>query len=137
MSEGSVVISAGNRLQDSAIIKTMSSALINRMVHIQLTANPRNWLKWVRENGIHPRIIEYITQRPDHLFSQPPKTGEPFSIPCSWHMLSDALWGYRAGETELSPDTRHMLAYSCLTPSHAGMFLAFTKISSTSTGWTR
>lgn len=125
--EGSVVIGAGNRSQDSAIVKTMSSALINRMVHVQLTASPRSWLKWARENGIHQWVLDYITQRPDHLFSQPPKTEEPFSTPRSWHMLSDALYEYRAGEAELSPEVLRVLAYSCLTPAHAGMFLAFTK----------
>src|SRR6266576_1138135 len=31
--QGSVVIGAGNRSQDNAIVKTMSSALLNRMVH--------------------------------------------------------------------------------------------------------
>ena len=34
--QGSVVIGAGNRQQDSAIVKTMSSALINRMFHVEL-----------------------------------------------------------------------------------------------------
>jgi len=125
--EGSIVVGAGNRSQDSAIVKTMSSALINRMVHVQLTARPKDWLQWAKGNGIHPWVIDYITQRPDHLFSEPPKTEEPFSTPRSWHMLSDALWEYRAGEADIPLDVLRMLAYSCLTPGHAGMFLAFTK----------
>lgn len=125
--EGSVVIGAGNRSQDSAIVKTMSSALVNRMFHVQMVASPRQWLKWARENGLHPWVVDYITQRPDHLFSEPPKTEEPFSTPRSWHMLSDALTEYHAGEAELPAETLRMLAYACLTPVHAGMFLAFTK----------
>lgn len=36
--EGSIVIGAGNRAEDSAIVKTMSSALLNRMFHVQLKA---------------------------------------------------------------------------------------------------
>jgi MoxR-like ATPase len=36
---GSIVIGAGNRAQDSAIVKPMSSALINRMIHVQLQAS--------------------------------------------------------------------------------------------------
>ena len=36
--EGSIVVGAGNRAQDSAIVKTMSSALINRMFHVQMKA---------------------------------------------------------------------------------------------------
>lgn len=125
--EGSIVVGAGNRAQDSAIVKTMSSALINRMFHVQMKADPRQWIKWAQENGLHPWVIDYITQRPDHLFSEPPKTEEPFSTPRSWHMLSDALTEYSAGEKMLSSDVLKMLSYACLTPSHAGMFLAYTK----------
>ncbi|HYF62914.1 MAG TPA: MoxR family ATPase, partial [Herpetosiphonaceae bacterium] len=33
---GSIVVGAGNRAQDSAIVKPMSSALMNRMVHVHL-----------------------------------------------------------------------------------------------------
>ena len=125
--EGSIVVGAGNRAQDSAIVKTMSSALINRMFHVQMKADARQWIKWAQNNNLHPWIIDYIIQRPDHLFSEPPKTEEPFSTPRSWHMLSDALTEYGAGTREISGDTLKMLAYACLTPSHAGMFLAYTK----------
>ncbi|MEZ4726206.1 MAG: MoxR family ATPase [Caldilineaceae bacterium] len=38
---GSIVIGAGNRAQDSAIVTPMSSALLNRMVHVQLQARRR------------------------------------------------------------------------------------------------
>lgn len=125
--EGSIVVGAGNRAQDSAIVKTMSSALINRMFHVQMKADPRQWIKWAKANGLHPWVIDYITQRPDHLFAEPPKTEEPFSTPRSWHMLSDALTEYGAGKREISGDILKMLAYGSLSPSHAGMFLAYTK----------
>lgn len=77
--------------------------------------------------GLHPWVIDYIIQRPDHLFSEPPKTEEPFSTPRSWHMLSDALKEYRAGEQDISQETLKMMAYACLLEQHAGMFLAYTK----------
>lgn len=106
--QGSIVIGAGNRTQDGAIVKTMSSALINRMFHVQLKADPTQWLTWAYENGIHPWITDYITQRPDHLFSEPPKTEEPYSTPRSWHMLSDALKEFGAGVKELPEGTLRM-----------------------------
>ena len=122
--QGSVIIGAGNRSQDGAIVKTMSTALINRMFHVQFQPDVNQWLDWGYENGLHPWVLEYIAQRPDHLFSQPPKTEEPYSTPRSWHMLSDALkeWGENITRDELKT-----LAYGCLTASHAGQFLAFTK----------
>lgn len=125
--EGSVVIGAGNRLQDSAIVKTMSSALINRMFHVQLKADAKQWLHWAYDNNIHPWVLDYITQRPDHLFAEPPKTEEPYSTPRSWHLLSDVLKEYGAGEKEISDDTLRMLTYGCISAKHAGMFVAYTK----------
>ena len=124
--EGSIIIGAGNRAQDNAIVKPMSSALINRMFHVELIASHRDWLKWAEQNGINPHIIEYIGLRPDHLWKQPPKTEEPFSTPRSWHILSDAMAGY--GES-VSDKQMEILASGCLSPHHATQFRAFiTKI---------
>lgn len=122
--DGSIVIGAGNRAQDSAIVKPMSSALLNRMVHVHLKASHRDWLEWAAENNIHSLVIQYIQLRPDHLWSQPPKHEEPFSTPRAWHMLSDALHEY--GE-RLTDAALEVLAYGCLSPHHAGQFKAFVK----------
>ena len=124
---GSIVIGAGNRAQDSAIVKTMSSALINRMFHVQLKADPTQWLHWAYEEGLHPWVISYITQRPDHLFCEPPKTEEPYSTPRSWHMLSDTLKEYQAGSNPIPDAMLKMISYGCLSAAHAGMFMAFIK----------
>ena len=125
--KGSVVIGAGNRANDSAIVKTMSSALVNRMFHVQLKADSNQWLQWAYENHLHPWITDYIAQRPDHLFSGAPKTEEPYSTPRSWHMLSDALKAYGAGEQEIGEEILRVLAYGSISANHAGMFLAFIK----------
>lgn len=126
---GSIVIGAGNRAQDSAIVKPMSSALLNRMVHLHLGVSHRDWLEWADGNAIHPLVIEYIQTRPDHLWSQPPKHEEPFSTPRAWHMLSDALIAGRVGQGESPVDDAwiEVLAFGCLTPHHAGQFKAFVK----------
>lgn len=121
---GSIIIGAGNRAQDSAIVKPMSSALLNRMVHVHLKVAHRDWLEWAHASAIHPLVIEYIQVRPDHLWSAPPKHEEPFSTPRAWHMLSDALHAYGAG---LSDAALEVLAYGCLSPQHAGQFRAFIK----------
>jgi hypothetical protein len=121
---GSIVIGAGNRAQDNAIVKPMSSALINRMFHVELTASHRDWLAWAGQNNIHPWIIEYIGLRPDHLWKQPPKTEEPFSTPRSWHLLSDALHSCGEGVTDAQID---VLASGCLSPQHVTQFRAFIK----------
>lgn len=122
--EGSVVIGAGNRAHDNAIVKTVSSALLNRMIHITINVSHREWLQWAYENGVHPLVVQYIEARPDHLWSKAPKREEPFSTPRSWHALSDALknYGDRIGDEYIEA-----LAFGCLTPSHASQFKAFVK----------
>jgi hypothetical protein len=122
--DGSIVIGAGNRAQDSAIVKTMSSALINRMVHVHLMSSPSDWLQWAAANGIHPWVYEYIRLRPDHLTSPAPKHEEPFSTPRSWHMLSDTLHSF--GEA-ISDRWAAVLANGLVSPVHAGQFVAFLK----------
>ncbi len=124
---GSIVVGAGNRAQDGAIVKTMSSALINRMFHVQMKVDAAQWLVWAYENHLHPWVTDYISQRPEHLFSEPPKTEEPYSTPRSWHMLSDALTEYGAGEKNLTENILRVLTYGCISAKHAGMFLAFVK----------
>lgn len=122
---GSVVIGAGNRATDQALARPMASALINRLVHVHLRASAADWLAWATGNEVHPWIVEYLTQRPDHLWSAPPKSEEPFSTPRSWHMLSDLLRSY--GDP-VEDETIGLLAYATLTPQHAGSFRAYLKV---------
>ncbi len=121
---GTVVIAAGNRSQDNAIVKTMSSALVNRMILVTLEPSHRDWLVWARQAALNPWVLDYIALRPTHLWSQPPKSEVPFSTPRSWHMLSDAL-------AQFGPDvpieTVSVLAHGCLTPDHATQFVAFVR----------
>src|SRR3954468_7178226 len=83
---GSVVIGAGNRATDNALARPMASALVNRLVHVHLRANVTDWLAWSLRSGVHPWVVDYLTQRPDQLWVKPPKAEEPFSTPRSWHM---------------------------------------------------
>jgi len=69
-----VVVGAGNRSQDAAIVRPMSSALINRMIHVTLRADYRAWMKWAQGQTIHPLVLTYLQTRPDHLVSPPPKS---------------------------------------------------------------
>lgn len=122
---GSIVIGAGNRATDNALARPIASALVNRLTHVHLRASATDWLVWAGENGIHPWVVDHLTDRPDHLWSQPPKTEEPFSTPRSWHMLSDALHSF--GPT-LDEETLKVVAHGTLTPAHAVAFCGYVKI---------
>ncbi len=120
--EGSIVIAAGNRAQDYAIVNQLSSALINRMVHVHMESSTQDWLTWARENYLHPLIIEYIEDHPGHLTKPPTSDESPYSTPRSWHILSDAL-------RELSPKDSfkvyQSLCYGSISEDHAAEFLKF------------
>ncbi|MDQ8705593.1 MoxR family ATPase [Streptomyces sp. LHD-70] len=123
--KGSIVIGAGNRSTDNALARPLASALVNRLTHVHLQASPKDWLSWAAGAGIHPWVTDYLTDRPHHLWSKPPKTEEPFSTPRSWHMLSDAIQSFGPA---LDEDTLKVLAHGTLTPSHASAFCGYVKI---------
>jgi MoxR-like ATPase len=122
---GSIVVLAGNRAQDNAITRTVSSALINRVLHVEMRASHRDWLEWAYAAGIHHFVTKYIETRPDHLFSPAPKTEQAFSTPRSWHILSDALGRYP--QSELTPALAATLAAGTISPNHAHSFGAFVR----------
>ena len=121
---GSIVIGAGNRASDNALARPMASALVNRLVHVHLRASAAEWLVWALGANIHPWVTDYLTQRPDQLWSRPPKTEEPFSTPRSWHMLSDALHSFGDG---IDDEMLRVLASGALTANHASAFCAYVK----------
>ena len=123
--KNSIVVGAGNRAHDQAIVRQMSSALINRMVHVELKPDGQDWIKWAAQNDIHPDVIDYIRMKPDQLHSTPPKTQEPFSTPRSWHILSDCMKSY--GEN-LNAEKTWLLAQGVLSPSHAAQFKTFVQM---------
>ncbi|MDR2566486.1 MAG: MoxR family ATPase [Bifidobacteriaceae bacterium] len=124
--EDSVVIGAGNRATDSALARPMASALVNRMVHVHLRADPADWLAWAAREGLHPLIIQYLTERPGHLWSPAPKAQEPFSTPRSWHILSDCLASYP--DDNWSDHTLEVLTGGLLTAQHGSAFRAWIKV---------
>nr|WP_045745654.1 MULTISPECIES: MoxR family ATPase [Actinoplanes] len=123
--EGSIVIGAGNRASDNALARPMASALVNRMIHVHLRASWNDWREWSAGAGIHRWITGYLTERPDHLWSVPPKVEETFSTPRSWHMLSDALLSF--GD-DVDEETLRLLAGGTLSPAHATAFCGYVKI---------
>ncbi|MEH3148470.1 MAG: MoxR family ATPase [Methylobacterium frigidaeris] len=122
---GTIVIGAGNRAEDAAITRPLSSALVNRLVHVSLRASARDWLDWAGEAGVHEMVHAYVSLRSDHLWSKPPKHEEPFSTPRAWDMLSRALHAYGPA---ITLDEIRVLASGLLTPAHAQGFAAFAKL---------
>lgn len=123
--KGSIVVGAGNRSADSALVRQMPSALVNRMVHVHLKVDHRIWLDWAKNEGLHPWVIDYIQARPSHLSTEIAPTDEtPFSTPRMWHFVSEGL---KALSENINQNLLDALLYGSLTDHHATQFKAFIK----------
>ncbi|ARN85291.1 AAA family ATPase [Candidatus Nucleicultrix amoebiphila] len=124
MPTGSIIIAAGNRLEDYAHVLDLSSALVNRMIHIRLAPNTQDWLNWAKNHSLHPLIIEYLTKNPTHLHSLPNNNQQPFSTPRTWNILSDAFSNFHFRGAF---DDFRILCFGTLSPEHAITFIEFAK----------
>ena len=85
-----VIVAAGNRSCDRAVSTTMSSALANRMMHLEIEANAQDWQMWAVAHGIHPTVTGFIQFKPQLLLSVDDQNLERgFTTPRSWERVSE------------------------------------------------
>ena len=89
---GWCIIAAGNRKEDKAVAKTMSSALANRFMHFDLEADPEDWTDWAVTHDIHPSVTGYVRWRPQNLFRMGDQNLEGgWPSPRSWERVSGII----------------------------------------------
>src|SRR5579859_5245619 len=49
---GTWVVAAGNRVEDRALVRALSSALVNRVIMLHVRVDLREWLIWAKGHGI-------------------------------------------------------------------------------------
>ena len=87
-----IIVAAGNRSCDRAVSTTMSSALANRMMHLEIEANAQDWVAWAVANGVHPAVIGFIQFKPQLLLSVDDQNLERgFPTPRSWERVSEMV----------------------------------------------
>ena len=97
---GWYICAAGNRTIDRAVASTMSSALANRFMHVELGEDVESWIRWARMNDIAPEVMGFIRFKPDSLFRQEGENLERgWPSPRSWERVSRML-GLMGGEEE-------------------------------------
>ena len=122
--EGTWVVSAGNRLEDRSLVQDISSALMNRLIVLNLKVSTQEWLIWAAKNGIRQEIISYITFNPQALQRNVPQVAAPFSTPRAWAALSHSLdlLERRGGITS---GLLEALAFGAVSPQDAAVFVNF------------
>lgn len=120
---GTWVVAAGNRMQDRALVRSMSSALVNRVTVLNLRVDVDEWLGWAATHGVRPEVRHFVACMPEALLRPVPELPAPFSTPRAWAAFSRALDLARA-RGALDADTRRALAYGRLSPQDAAVFCA-------------
>jgi len=121
--EGSWVVAAGNRAEDRALVRSMSSALVNRVLIAHVQVDRKEWLVWAKANGVRSEILAFITYMPAALMRPVPREPVPFSTPRAWTSLSIALdMAEMAGA--LSEENRRALAFGSVSPQDAALYCA-------------
>ena len=90
--DGWYICAAGNRVDDSAVATTMSSALANRFMHVELAEDAAAWVTWATLHGIHPSVTSFLRFRPECLLRQKEENLERgWPSPRAWERVSAML----------------------------------------------
>ena len=89
--ESTVIVGAGNRIQDRAGANRVNTALGDRFIHLNLDVDADEWVDWAKESGrvIH-EVIAYIRYRPENLFVFDVKA-QVQATPRSWEYASKIM----------------------------------------------
>ena len=90
--DGWYICAAGNRTEDRAVTSTISSALANRFMHLELGEDVETWLIWARKHDIRPEVMGFIRFSPQMLFRQKNENLERgWPTPRAWERVSKML----------------------------------------------
>lgn len=120
---GTWVVSAGNRVQDRALVRALSSALINRVSILNIRVDVQEWLNWATVNGVRGEVLNFISYIPDALMRPVPADPQPFSTPRAWTLLSRGLDLAEAAGI-LTRELRRALAFGRVSAEDAAVFCA-------------
>jgi MoxR-like ATPase len=120
---GTWVVSAGNRVQDRALVRSLSSALINRVSILNVRVDVQEWLDWAADNGVRADVLNFISYMPDALMRAVPAEPQPFSTPRAWTLLSRGLDLAEAAGI-LTRELRRALAFGRVSAEDAAVYCA-------------
>ena len=97
--ENARVVAAGNDMQDSLAANQIAAPFFNRFAHVYINTTTDKWLRWARENDIHPAIYAYIAYKDGETLRSRYDGEKPNADPRKWEMASRML--YQTGQPEM------------------------------------
>lgn len=86
------IVGAGNEVEDSLAANPMTETVFSRFAHIYIKTSTKDWLKWARENHIHPMICSYVAYRRGEVLRSDYDGINPNADPRKWEMASKMLY---------------------------------------------
>ena len=116
-------IAATNRRTDRTGVAGMIEALKKRFLMLEMRPDLTEWQVWAAAHGINPRVIAYLSLRPEAFMSE--ETTPDMSVrenPRGWVRVSDHL---ALGH---GPDVLPAVCAGCVGKEHGAGFAAFLRI---------
>lgn len=93
--DNTIIIAAGNTVDDGAVAYEMGTAISDRLIHMLVEADSKDWVKnFAIPNDLHPAVTAYIETRPDHFETtqETMKAGNMIAAtPRSWERVSQIM----------------------------------------------
>lgn len=120
------VVAAGNKMTDNAIVNRLSTAMLSRVVHLNMTVNFDDWkYDFAVPNKVDERVIAYLSMFPTKLMEfDPEKEDQTFASPRTWEFVSKLLKAY---DKPLDEEAIPLLG-GAVTVEHASAFVQFCKV---------
>lgn len=84
-----VLMTAGNRIEDKAIVNPLSTAMQSRIVTLVIKVSDKAWHRWANTHDIDHRVKSFLKFQPELLHNFDPNHQEvTFPCPRTWEFLS-------------------------------------------------
>jgi hypothetical protein len=105
--DGVFMMASGNLGdEDGTDVEELDSALNNRLIHINHTLSPDEWIKDFSNDQCHKMITSFIKAYPEKYYQAPTENTKAYATPRSWTMLSKFItenFGENASPSEFLP----------------------------------
>lgn len=120
------VVAAGNKLTDNAIVNQLSTAMISRVIHLNMDVNFEDWRdNFAIPQRIDERVIAYLSMYPQRLMEfDPEREDQTFPSPRTWHFVSKLI---KANNNKVDEASIPLLA-GAITVEQAVAFVQFCKV---------
>lgn len=124
LSKDCYVVCAGNKSTDNAIVTKLSTAMLSRVIHLNMEINFDDWMNSVAiPQEYDERIVAFLNMYPERLMQfDPEREDQTFCCPRTWEFTNKLV-----KDQPISNEDIALLA-GTITPDIATEFVQFTKV---------